>query len=111
MGAPPQTMPMVSSVTMPPAHLSPPAMKQRAMPPPPMTAAPVMPSPMGAKSLPPLGMALPSPKASGAHSPDSDMKVLLDLAVASGNQAAVDAVLRQAQQSGVSPGSLLVSGK
>lgn len=33
----------------------------------------------------------------------ADMKCLLDLAVASGNQQAIDALLRQAQAAGMSP--------
>eukprot|EP00929_Paragymnodinium_shiwhaense_P112121 TRINITY_DN80377_c0_g1_i1.p1 TRINITY_DN80377_c0_g1~~TRINITY_DN80377_c0_g1_i1.p1 ORF type:complete len:502 (+),score=101.60 TRINITY_DN80377_c0_g1_i1:70-1506(+) len=71
------------------------------MPPPPPAAPPsilAMPSPAGARGPPPLGIAMATPKAaSGA----GDMKVLMDLAVASGNKEAMDAVLRQAQQQGM----------
>eukprot|EP00927_Polykrikos_kofoidii_P032816 TRINITY_DN27836_c0_g1_i1.p1 TRINITY_DN27836_c0_g1~~TRINITY_DN27836_c0_g1_i1.p1 ORF type:complete len:456 (-),score=62.78 TRINITY_DN27836_c0_g1_i1:138-1403(-) len=77
---------------------------QRQMPPPPVAPAPAMVvSPAGTSSkMPPLSTALASPKAcsSAPVSPENDIKVLLDLAVASGNQEAVNAVLRQAQQQG-----------
>lgn len=73
---------------------------QRMIPPPPLAMAPMTVfSPSGAG--PPAGFALPTPT-----SPESDMKVLLDMAVASGNQKAVDALIRQAQQSGMSPDKL-----
>jgi len=69
---------------------------QRMIPPPPLSAAPMAVfSPQG--NGPPVGV----PMCQTPTSPENDMKVLLDMAVASGNQKAVDALLRQAQQSGV----------
>eukprot|EP00747_Dinoflagellata_sp_TGD_P187055 gnl/TRDRNA2_/TRDRNA2_44527_c0_seq1.p1 gnl/TRDRNA2_/TRDRNA2_44527_c0~~gnl/TRDRNA2_/TRDRNA2_44527_c0_seq1.p1 ORF type:complete len:469 (-),score=71.79 gnl/TRDRNA2_/TRDRNA2_44527_c0_seq1:67-1341(-) len=75
----------------------------RLLPPPPTAPAPTT---FAGSSLPPA--AFNPPVAAPASSPvmrsqqDVDMKVLLDLAIASGNQQAIDALTRQAQQSGMS---------
>merc|ERR1712151_1480784 len=99
----------------PPSVMAPPpaaapvtvTLPQRSLPPPPPMAAPTMMlSPVGSSRMPPLSMAMPSPKGAAmpaqvapmaqpydgaAPSSENDMKVLLELAVASGNQTAVDA--------------------
>lgn len=68
---------------------------RRFVPPPPMAPAPmIVMSPKAATS----------PLAATAMSA-SDIKVLLDLAVASGNQQALDAVMRQANQAGMLSGN------
>jgi len=123
------TSPTAFSTTMPPPPPAPPAppaapagTAQRMMPPPPpMAPAPIMMStPTGACRMPPMGVAMPSPKAPAgapmmfsstsptqqAPAAANDIKVLLDLAMASGNQSAVDAVKRQAQQQGISMDTL-----
>lgn len=66
----------------------------RFVPPPPLAPAPMMLSPKAMMPAPSL------PAGSGMN--EADLKVLLDMAVASRNQQAVDALLRQAQQAGVS---------
>merc|ERR1711874_251269 len=74
-----------------------PTIQQRLPPPPPLAPAPtVVLSPKGG---PPT---MPAPMASASAMPFSDIKVLLDLAKSSGNQQAVDALRRQAQQLGMS---------
>jgi len=71
----------------------------RFVPPPPLQAAPMQVfSPQG--TMPP--MCSPLGMSAAPTSPESDLKVLLDMAVASGSQKAVDALLRQAAQSGMS---------
>lgn len=66
--------------------------------------------PLGAS--PPTGLAstiLP-PALDSPTSPESDFQVLLDLAVASGNQKAIDALRRQAQKSvGIAPQSIIAA--
>merc|ERR1712048_1273738 len=114
MGMAPASMPPMA----PPPVVAPTvSLPQRSLPPPPPMAAPTMMlSPVGSSRMPPLTMApIQSPKGAaqplhvaptaqpynGVSSSENDMKVLLDLAMASGSQQAVDAVLRQAQQQGV----------
>lgn len=100
--SPPLSAPQVLSSTVTSG------LPQRTMPPPPPTApAPMMASPVGGSArMPPLTSVLSTPKGRSPTSPEHDMKVLLDLAMASGNQEAVDAVMRQAQQNGVSTDQL-----
>merc|ERR1711964_638978 len=72
---------------------------QRMMPPPPLAPAPLTvfsPSGSSPPISPPSVMAMQQTPTSPE---EADMKVLLDMAVLSGNQKAVDALLRQAQQS------------
>merc|ERR1712060_367033 len=79
---------------------------QQIVPPPPLAPAPTMLASPKAHSIPllPASVALAptAPAAAPAAMPESDFKVLLDLAVSSGNQQAVDALLRQAQPGGMS---------
>jgi len=74
----------------------PPAALPRAVPPPPLAPAPTA---GFSPQAPRLGPPAPA-------NMESDIKVLLDLAVSSGNQQAVDALLRQAQHAGMSPDQL-----
>lgn len=76
-------------------------------PPPPPMAAPQI-AIMSPKGMPaPAGIAMQTPQGLSPtmmpSTPDSDMKVLVDMAVLSGNQAAVDALMRQAQSQGIAP--------
>mmetsp|Transcript_85774 Transcript_85774/g.151937 ORF Transcript_85774/g.151937 Transcript_85774/m.151937 type:complete len:460 (-) Transcript_85774:49-1428(-) len=83
-GAPPLQAPMAPPVISP-------GITANIPPPPPNFAAPtVVMSPKAASS----------PGAAGAS--ESDIKVMLEVAVASGNQEAIQAVMRQAQQAGMS---------
>jgi len=96
------------------------AQPQRMVPPPPAAPAPTVVFTPKASSVPMMpAMAVAAPVSMGAPPalpaaalavptassgmPESDLKVLLSLAVSSGNQQAVDALLRQAQQGGMSP--------
>lgn len=73
---------------------------QRMVPPPPMAPAPTtMFSPKGAR--PPMAGLLPAQGAARPATAADDFKVLLDVAMASGNQKAVEALQRQALQSGI----------
>merc|ERR1719215_894097 len=94
-------------------------------PPPPLAPAPtVLATPKGARPpIPatptgvPAAVTMLTPATAPATAPaavpvaaapsggmaEADLKLLLDMAVASGNQAAVDALLRQAQAAGMSP--------
>jgi len=74
---------------------------------PPKGFAPTILPPALARPSPPKGLppALDSPT-----SPESDFQVLLDLAVASGNQKAIDALRRQAQKAaGIAPPSIIAA--
>lgn len=64
------------------------------IPPPPMCSPKI--------SRAPMMMSAAAPAAPAPTSLESDMQVLLNMALASGNQQAVDALQRQAQQSGIS---------
>lgn len=109
MPPPPMAAPQIAAPAVAAAPLQ---MAQRAAPPPPpMAPAPqiIMLSPKGMEA--PAGIAMQTPQgisptmmpAAAMATPDSDMKVLVDMAVASGNQAAVDALMRQAQSQGIAP--------
>jgi len=82
---------------------------QRMVPPPP----PLAPAPMSVMS-PTARSIAPVPLAVAGAAPvaqESDIRMLLDMAMASGNQKAVDAALRQAQQAGIhlEPSTALMS--
>ncbi|CAK0834143.1 unnamed protein product [Prorocentrum cordatum] len=62
-----------------------------------------MEAPAGIAMQTPQGISPTMMPAAAMATPDSDMKVLVDMAVASGNQAAVDALMRQAQSQGIAP--------
>lgn len=112
---PPMAAPQIAAPTLaaaPAMAAAPLTMAQRAAPPPPpMAPAPQiamlspkgMPAPAGIAMQTPQGLSPTMMPAVAATTPDSDMKVLVDMAVASGNQAAVDALMRQAQSQGIAP--------
>jgi len=92
--------PPVLSMTLPGARVST-VSTQRIVPPPPTAPAPTV--VLTPKAMPMIPMLPAAATAPPSGQMESDLKVLLELAVSSGNQQAVDALLRQAQQGGMSP--------
>lgn len=94
---PPSQAPQVIMTTGPVQATNPQVMQQRFLPPPPSAPAPhyYMQSPAGAPQRPPLAL-------DAAATPEKDLKMLWEVAVASHNQQAMEAVIRQAWQAGMS---------
>jgi len=83
----------VPQVTMP-APMAPPVMAP--------TIVPNMPPPPPSFAAPTIVMSPKAAAAPASGASESDIRVMLEVAVASGNQEAVQAVMRQAQQAGMS---------
>lgn len=106
--------PAPATMIAPPQYQAPCVVQHhRFVPPPPLAPAPtILATPKGFNPMPatPLGVpatsvdALPvlESEPPSAGMPEADLKVLLDMAAASGNQAAVDVLMRQAISSGMS---------